>query len=402
MASTLQGRMAPASSAPADAMSASRKSSARAKHLPFSVEREEGRVVLTGELTMRHAGALWRRLSEEVDDASGQRLDLDLSGVTHADGAAVALLVELRAALSGRAIECDLVGGSELLRELVTLYGGERAPTPRPKRVKERGVARFGGGVASVLQAIERWVAFVGSVAAGAAGVVARPRTSNFRSLITLSERAGADARADRVPADVPRRLRDGVPVGRAARAVYGADVYVADRRGDVDHPRARAADDGHHRERSLRRRLRRGARHDEACPRRSTRCARWASSPVRFLVFPRVLALALVAPALTLLGDVIGVAGGAAVGALSLEVTPRAYLAELRSAVFFSDVWTGLVKSVGFGIAIGLIGCQQGFATSGGAAGVGRRTTVTVVTCLFAIVILDTLFTVFFRMLGV
>ncbi|MBK6513281.1 MAG: STAS domain-containing protein [Polyangiaceae bacterium] len=209
-------------------MSASRKSSARAKHLPFSVEREEGRVVLTGELTMRHAGALWRRLSEEVDDASGQRLDLDLSGVTHADGAAVALLVELRAALSGRAIECDLVGGSELLRELVTLYGGERAPTPRPKRVKERGVARFGGGVASVLQAIERWVAFVGSVAAGAAGVVARPRTSNFRSLITLSERAGADG----VPIVLLLNFLVGFVMAYQSAGqleLYGANVYVAD-----------------------------------------------------------------------------------------------------------------------------------------------------------------------------
>jgi phospholipid/cholesterol/gamma-HCH transport system permease protein len=400
MASTLQGRMAPASSAPADAMSASRKSSARAKHLPFSVEREEGRVVLTGELTMRHAGALWRRLSEEVDDASGQRLDLDLSGVTHADGAAVALLVELRAALSGRAIECDLVGGSELLRELVTLYGGERAPTPRPKRVKERGVARFGGGVASVLQAIERWVAFVGSVAAGAAGVVARPRTSNFRSLITLSERAGADG----VPIVLLLNFLVGFVMAYQSAGqleLYGANVYVADVVG-ISVTRELAP---------LMTAIIMSGRSGAAfaaelgtmkVSEEIDALRTLGLEPVRYLILPRVLALALVAPALTLLGDVIGVAGGAAVGALSLEVTPRAYLAELRSAVFFSDVWTGLVKSVGFGIAIGLIGCQQGFATSGGAAGVGRRTTVTVVTCLFAIVILDTLFTVFFRMLGV
>jgi phospholipid/cholesterol/gamma-HCH transport system permease protein len=54
------------------------------------------------------------------------------------------------------------------------------------------------------------------------------------------------------------------------------------------------------------------------------------------------------------------------------------------------------------FGAAIALIGCQQGFATKGGAAGVGSRTTATVVICLFAIVLIDTLFTVIFRLFGV
>jgi phospholipid/cholesterol/gamma-HCH transport system permease protein len=124
--------------------------------------------------------------------------------------------------------------------------------------------------------------------------------------------------------------------------------------------------------------------------------------APVRFLVLPRVVALALVTPALTMLGDVVGVLGGAAVGASSLGITPAAYLSELRTAVFPWDVITGLIKSFAFGIAIALIGCQQGFATRGGAAGVGDRTTATVVICLFMIVIIDTLFTVLFRVFGV
>jgi phospholipid/cholesterol/gamma-HCH transport system permease protein len=65
------------------------------------------------------------------------------------------------------------------------------------------------------------------------------------------------------------------------------------------------------------------------------------------------------------------------------------------------SDVWTGLVKSVAFGIAIAFIGCQQGLTASGAASGVGRSTTSTVVQCLFTIVVIDTLFTVLFRGIG-
>ena len=58
-------------------------------------------------------------------------------------------------------------------------------------------------------------------------------------------------------------------------------------------------------------------------------------------------------------------------------------------------------MKSVAFGIAIAFIGCQQGFATRGAAEGVGRSTTTTVVSCLFAIVIIDTVFTVLFQTFG-
>jgi phospholipid/cholesterol/gamma-HCH transport system permease protein len=123
--------------------------------------------------------------------------------------------------------------------------------------------------------------------------------------------------------------------------------------------------------------------------------------SPSRYLVLPRVVALVVVAPILTLLGDVVGVAGGALVGAMSLGVSPAAFVSELRNAVFVRDVTGGLIKSAFFGLAIALVACQQGLATSGGATGVGRRTTATVVISLFAVVIIDAIFAVVYRVLG-
>ncbi len=123
--------------------------------------------------------------------------------------------------------------------------------------------------------------------------------------------------------------------------------------------------------------------------------------APAPYLILPRMVALAMVAPVLTLLADVVGVTGGMAVGVSSLDVSARGYLAELRTAVVASDVWTGLVKSVAFGTAIGFIGCEQGFSTRGAAEGVGRSTTTTVVACLFTIVIVDTVFTMLFRTFG-
>jgi phospholipid/cholesterol/gamma-HCH transport system permease protein len=102
-----------------------------------------------------------------------------------------------------------------------------------------------------------------------------------------------------------------------------------------------------------------------------------------------------LVAPVLVLLADGIGIVGGGLVGALSLDITPTTFVIQLKSAVKATDVISGLVKGMVFCGTIALIACQQGLATSGGAEGVGRRTTGAVVSILFALIMLDALFTV-------
>jgi phospholipid/cholesterol/gamma-HCH transport system permease protein len=119
---------------------------------------------------------------------------------------------------------------------------------------------------------------------------------------------------------------------------------------------------------------------------------------PYRYLVLPRILALALMLPILTLLGDVFAIAGGAVVGVVSLDVPFTAWARQTHNAL---DVWyvsSGLVKSFAFGLAIALVACQWGLSTSGGAEGVGRSTTSAVVSSLFFLVVIDSAFTVLFH----
>ena len=120
--------------------------------------------------------------------------------------------------------------------------------------------------------------------------------------------------------------------------------------------------------------------------------------TPFGWLVVPRVVALILVVPILTLLADFVGILGGLAVGVADLDLSVMGYLLETQRAVHGWDIGTGLIKSMVFAVAISLIACQQGFAASGGAEGVGKRTTSTVVTSLFALVLIDTMFTMLFR----
>jgi phospholipid/cholesterol/gamma-HCH transport system permease protein len=92
-----------------------------------------------------------------------------------------------------------------------------------------------------------------------------------------------------------------------------------------------------------------------------------------------------------------MGILGGLVVGLVSLDLTVAGYLIETKKALALWDVGSGLLKSVVFAAAIAVVSCQQGFATTGGAEGVGRRTTASVVTILFSLILIDAAFTVFF-----
>jgi phospholipid/cholesterol/gamma-HCH transport system permease protein len=117
------------------------------------------------------------------------------------------------------------------------------------------------------------------------------------------------------------------------------------------------------------------------------------ALSPVRFLVAPRVLACAVMVPAVTVLADLVGILGGLVVTTGILGVSPQLYLDRMLAVLTAKDVWTGLLKSVVFGAVIALVACREGLAVRGGAAGVGRATTRSVVVGIVAIIVLDCFF---------
>lgn len=118
------------------------------------------------------------------------------------------------------------------------------------------------------------------------------------------------------------------------------------------------------------------------------------ALNPVRFLVVPRFLALLIMLPCLTVFADIIGILGGFIVGVFNLKLDPYRYLTFSFKFMEWKDVWTGLVKSVVFGITISMIGCYRGLKTQGGAEGVGKATTLSVVTSFILIILFDCLLT--------
>ena len=113
------------------------------------------------------------------------------------------------------------------------------------------------------------------------------------------------------------------------------------------------------------------------------------AISPVRYLVVPRVLASVIMLPLLIILADVAGVYGGY-LFAVNKGITPETFWDSVRQWTVTSDLFNGLFKAVVFGFLIGMVACQQGLKTKGGATGVGKATTSSVVLCVVLIFISD------------
>ncbi|MBV9262838.1 MAG: ABC transporter permease [Candidatus Eremiobacteraeota bacterium] len=107
---------------------------------------------------------------------------------------------------------------------------------------------------------------------------------------------------------------------------------------------------------------------------------------PPRFLVVPRLLALLLMLPLLTIFADVVSIAGGAWIAQTYAHIPYDSFVSSVRESIDFSDVLKGLVKSVVFAAIIALVGAYQGLSTRGGAAGVGRSTTFAVVLAIILI----------------
>lgn len=121
------------------------------------------------------------------------------------------------------------------------------------------------------------------------------------------------------------------------------------------------------------------------------------ALNPVRVLVVPRFLALIVMLPCLTIFGDVAGMIGGFLVGTASLGINPALYIDINFKFLEYRDIFTGLLKSVVFGGIIAMIGCYYGLNTRGGAEGVGKATTTSVVSSFIMIILADCVLTALF-----
>src|SRR5256885_4202406 len=368
------------------------------EHVQGSVD--QGEIRIRGSLGFADAAPLWTELRRLESSASrGQTLNFEMSAVQRIDGGAMALLACMRAELQRRGVKSEFVAAGAHVQGIIHLYGGDHRVLRLKRRRPLGTLDQLGRASVAILLELRLVLAFLGQMVAAGVGVLRSPRAANWRELPATMERSGADA----VPVIILINFLVGVAMAFQSAAQlkqFGANILVADLIGI-----------------SICRELGPLMTAIVVCGRSGAAFAAelgfmqvneeidalrtMGFGPMRYLVLPRALALILVVPLLSLLADVAGVVGGLVVGVSSLDLTVRGYLNETARVVSLWDISSGIVKSLVFAFAVALIACQQGLATSGGAQGVGRRTTSTVVITMFTLILVDAVMTVLFRMVG-
>jgi phospholipid/cholesterol/gamma-HCH transport system permease protein len=125
------------------------------------------------------------------------------------------------------------------------------------------------------------------------------------------------------------------------------------------------------------------------------------AIEPVDFLVAPKMLAMIIMLPCLTIWANAMGILGGSLFGVAQADFTWVRYMRSSLDSLYLPDITTGLIKSVMFGITITAVGCHEGLSTGGGAEEIGRSTTRAVVMSIFMVIAVDLVFTALFFFAG-
>jgi phospholipid/cholesterol/gamma-HCH transport system permease protein len=374
----------------------------------FQVERVDpdggpAEVRIGGRLLLGEAGALWAALHAiltrplpSVVKPDDPTLVIDLAKLEAVDAGALALVLALKGELEAQGARVSVRSVPDAIKPVLDIVADRMSrPTLKPPPQVTSTLEQIGGTTLAGVAGARGIFDFVGRTLRSALGGVVRPGTINWPDATRTLERAGADG--------LPIVLMLGFLIGliiafQSAIQLeqFGATVYVA--------PAVAL---------SITRELgplmtaiivagRSGAAFaaELGTMRVSEEVDALATmgiDPYRYLVVPRVVALVIAMPLLTMLADIVGILGGLVVG-LTLDQTIVGYMNGTRAALGPWDVLQGLEKSVVFGLAVSLIACQRGLSTSGGAEGVGRSTTSAVVTSLFFLVLIDAAFTVVFH----
>lgn len=123
---------------------------------------------------------------------------------------------------------------------------------------------------------------------------------------------------------------------------------------------------------------------------------------PMPLLVVPRILALIVTLPMLVFVADVMGILGGAVAICMDMDMSLKGYLVQVYNGAKIWNFGVGLIKAPFCALAIGLVGCFQGFQATGSAESVGFLTTTAVVQAIFLVIVLDAIFAIFFTVLGI
>ena len=357
-------------------------------------------LVLSGRWTALGLGDLAPGLAA-LEGPRGTQVVADAAGLVALDTAGAWVLQDLLQRLAAQGVGVTLQGlrpeFGRLMAALAPHLGTPPSGLPGapPPDSALAGIGRSATGAASEALAL---LSFVGECAAALAGWLAHPGRIRWRPVLFNIRSAGVDA----LPIVGLLAFLLGVVVAYQSAdqlRQYGANVFIADIVGismlREFAPLIAAIIIAGRSGSAYAAQIGTMAVTEEIDALRTIGVA-----PLEMLVLPKLLALALALPLLTVFADAMGVVGGMVMARSQLGVGYAEFLARFVKAVGPGTCLVGIGKAAVFAVVIAVVGCFQGFRTHGGADSVGRQTTRSVVQAIFLVIVADALFSVVFSML--
>ena len=363
----------------------------------FSIEQQEGvgagRLMLSGPYLVSTIGAI----DQDLEAIEGEIAVIDLVGVTEIDTVGAWIVCRL-----SRRFGAEVTGASARAQRLIrAVEGSDSAEDVSPPKLPiwESASARMGGWVAVAWAGVVGVVGFLGQVLVATGSLMRHPRRFRTKALVRQLELVGVDA----LPIIGLMSFLIGIVIaqqGSVQLEQFGAEaltinlvgritlrelgvlmtaIMVAGRSGS-----AFAAQIGTMK------------LTEEVDAMRTI-----GISPVEALIIPRIMACTFMMILLGFYASVVAIIGGAVVVDLLLNIPFWTFLERIKEVVPTHDLWVGLIKAPVFGLIVALAGCYHGMQVRGNSEEVGLRTTMAVVSAIFAVIVLDAFFAVFFTEIG-
>lgn len=358
-------------------------------------------VALSGRWTARGLGAIAGQLEALHLPADGEVV-ADGAQIDALDSAGAWMLQKLLLRLREEGVAIQLRGlrpeFDKLLGAVATQMEAQaQKPAPAPK-AKPSPLERLGHGAWPVVEEAIGLLAFVGESAHALVRNLRHPRTIRWRPVLYNIRRAGFDA----LPIVGLLAFLLGVVIayqGAEQLRNYGANIFVADLVGvsmlREFAPLVTAIIVAGRSGSAYAAQIGTMKVTEEIDAMRTL-----GISPQEMLVLPKVVALVIALPLLTVFADMLGVAGGMLMAKSQLDIGYSEFIERFNKAIELRTFLVGVGKAPVFALIIVIVGCFQGFQTRGGADSVGRQTTRSVVQAIFLVIVADSLFSVVFSAL--
>ncbi|MDI6742601.1 MAG: MlaE family lipid ABC transporter permease subunit [Smithella sp.] len=352
-------------------------------------------ILLSGEFSLKNLTIFNKDIRRNIKEHNIRSVMVDFSEVRYLDSAAALAMSQIEKDAAAENLQCRFINLNDEAKGIFSVIRGEILDLQPLKSLqsKEGLIDKIGQASLYIINDFKNFVTFIGELVVAFSRIMKHPRTLRGKDVLFYIQRAGVDG--------LPIVALIGGLLGLIIAfmsflqlKMLGANIYVpalvsfamvkelgpimtailvAGRSGS-----AFAAEIG-------------TMMVNEEVDALQT----MGFDPIRFLAAPKVLATIIVVPILTIYADFFGILGGMIIGVTSLDLTAKTYLTQSIKTIEVFDVVASLIKAAVFAGFIAAIGCQKGFQVRSGAQDVGKFTTSAVVTAIFVIVVVDSIFAI-------